>query len=200
MRVKIFLVVVFLSSCGYSPPHDLTSESIAIHVPYVIGDSQGQFTDKLIRALCVSGQFDVVEERLADFVLRASIVSNEQASIGYMRHREDTTGKVKKNLITTESRRTLGTEVTLLRGHSEEVVFGPYLVKSSTEYDYVDSDSIHDLTFINSQGKREKVITFSLGQLDSIEGAQDDALFPLYESLARKVVDGLLVDMQDFGS
>jgi hypothetical protein len=50
---------------------------------------------------------------------------------------------------------------------------------------------LKELSFINPQGKREKVMTFSLGQLDSIEGAQDAAVTPIYEQLAQRIVAAL---------
>jgi hypothetical protein len=47
------------------------------------------------------------------------------------------------------------------------------------------------VSFINEKGKREKTIGFSLGQLDSIEGAQDAALTPIYCQLAQKIAQAL---------
>ncbi len=188
MRASWFLCVCLLAGCSYKP---YSEDPVALYVPYVTGDSRGQFTDRLIRTLSTAGHFMITSKDLAELTLYASIISNEQHPIGYMRHRQDTTGRVKNNLIATESRRSLSVEITLKRG--EEVVFGPAQIKASTEYDYVDSDSLYDLTFINAQGQREKVIKFSLGQLDSIEGAQDDALTPLYDALAKKISDGLIM-------
>jgi hypothetical protein len=66
------------------------------------------------------------------------------------------------------------------------------VVKGLSEYDYVDSNSILDLTFSNPTGKPETVLDFSLGQLDSIEGAHDDSAIDSYRHLTLQIVEGLL--------
>ena len=86
-----------------------------------------------------------------------------------------------------ENRRSLTAQVILTRG-DEEVVVGPLNITSSAEYDFIDVNSLKTVSFINDQGKREKTISFSLGQLDSVEGAQDAARSPLYRQLAQKIV------------
>ena len=90
-----------------------------------------------------------------------------------------------------ENRRTLTAQVSLVDTITEEVIVGPVNVKASTDYDYIDVNSLKTVSFINEQGKREKTITFSLGQLDSIEGAQDAALTPIYRQLAQKITQVL---------
>jgi len=72
------------------------------------------------------------------------------------------------------------------------VVIGPIFVKADSDYDYYDPESIRDLSFVTNQGYRIATINFSLGQLDSIEGAVDDVAVPVYHSLAQKIVDGII--------
>jgi hypothetical protein len=51
---------------------------------------------------------------------------------------------------------------------------------------------MRDLSFVDPHHQLLSINTFSLGQLDSVEGAQDDVLTPLYRCLAQKIVDGIL--------
>jgi hypothetical protein len=48
-------------------------------------------------------------------------------------------------------------------------------------------NTLKELAFHDAQGKRKKTINFSLGQLDSVEGAQDAVLTPIYRQLAQKI-------------
>jgi hypothetical protein len=47
------------------------------------------------------------------------------------------------------------------------------------------------LTFINPAGTLVTVLPFSLGQLESVESAQEAAARPLYSRIAQKVVDAI---------
>jgi hypothetical protein len=161
-----------------------------VTVPYVQGDSDGSLTNELIRALAASGTFECVRQG-GRYVLKVAVTADSSQRIGSRYDREDPSGKLKKNLIPTESRRTLTAEVSLIDAATDEILVGPAVVEACAEYDYVDSSSITDLSFVDPGGGRRTVINFSLGQLDSIEGAQDDASAPLYRRLAQKIVDSL---------
>lgn len=72
-------------------------------------------------------------------------------------------------------------------------VIGPQTIKAFADYDYVDSNSLQDLSFIDpSTGTRVTSIAFSLGQLDSVGSAGEDALHPIYRQLAQKIVEGMV--------
>ncbi len=73
----------------------------------------------------------------------------------------------------------------------DEIAYGPYEITTEAEYDYVDGDSIQDLTFTNPSGQFVTVLPFSLGQLESVESAQEAAGRPLYSRLAQKIVDAI---------
>lgn len=192
MRILILFGALLLASCGYrfdGPRY--SSERPTISIPYVEGDLGGQLTDELIRQIAASGFFEYRKEG-GQLLLKVKVLSNNFQKIGYRFDRDDTTGHLRKNLFAAEERDTMAVEVTLMRAYSDEVLVGPATVQASAEYDYVDSSSLQDLSFINSFGKRVTVINFSLGQLDTVEGAEDDAATPLFKHLAQKIVDGII--------
>lgn len=192
MKSFIILIGLFLAACGYRFEDTVyTGSRTSISVPYVVGDFDGLLTDEVIRQLAASGHFEYVQEG-GSLILNIIVTADTLDKIGYRYDRKDESGKREKNLIPTESRRNLSAEICLVEGGSDEVLMGPDLVHASADFDYVNSSTLKDLTFINQEGKRETVIFFSLGQLDSIEGAQDDVSIPLFRHLAQKIVDGLI--------
>ena len=185
-RLKATAVAIFLfcfASCGY---HATTSEDTrTISIPYVEGDQQGQLTAEIIRQLEETGLYEFVRSG-GDLVLTVSMVGDQKEVVGFSYDRTEKKGKIEQNLMATENSRSLTAQITLSEG--EKAILGPLKVTASGEYDYVDVNSLKTLSFINENGKREKVINFSLGQLDSIEGAEDNVLTPAYRQLAHKIV------------
>jgi hypothetical protein len=178
------LLALSFTSCGY---HTTASDDkTTISIPYVEGDAQGQLTAELIRQLANSDLYDFVKKD-GDLVLKVILVGDRNEIVGFQYDLTAKKGKIERNLMAQENRRSLTAQVTLTRGSTEEVVAGPFNISTSTDYDYIDVNSLKEVSFINAQGKREKTISFSLGQLDSIEGAQDAVLSPLYRQLAQKI-------------
>ncbi len=189
----VALASSLLSSCGYRfNDEDPTYQSKTISIPFVKGDTtDGQLTAALVREISTSGRFQYVGHD-AHLTLQVVIVQDDKEKIGYRYDRHPISGKLRHNLVPTEGRRVLKTEVTLIDNITQKILVGPVFVTAMAEYDYVNSDNVYDLSFITPNGKRETVLNFSLGQLDSIEGAEDNALDPLYRSMALKIADGLI--------
>lgn len=180
------------SSCGY---HTASSEDkTTISIPYVEGDAEGQFTAELIRQITNSDLYTFVKKD-GDLCLKVSIVGDRSDVVGFQYDQKTKkNGKkiqIERNLMPLENRRTMTAQITLTDTSTEEVVVGPVKISASTDFDYIDVNSLDTVSFINEHGKREKTISFSLGQLDSIEGAQDSALTPIYCQLAQKIAQVL---------
>ena len=90
----------------------------------------------------------------------------------------------------------MSVELKLIDAYTQDILLGPQVIKAHADYDYVDSNSIRDLTFVTHHGKPEKILDFSLGQLDSVDGAHDDSNDVVYQILAQKIVDGIIVFSQ----
>lgn len=182
--MKSLFLLFILSSCGYRA---ISSEDRpTLSIPFVRGDEEGFLTAALISEMNQTGLYQYVGSQ-GDLELKISIVGNHEEVIGYRYDRKERSGDIEPNLMATENRRHAAAEVTLFRHGEEEPILGPLIVTASAEFDYIDVSTICELAFINPHGKPEKVINFSQGQLDSIEGAQDNALHPLYKQLAKKI-------------
>lgn len=184
-------IFLLLPSCGYrfEGPHQ-AQEVTTLSIPYVVGDANGIVTDELTKAIASSGayRYCYTGGRLE---LRVSLVNNSSEQIGWKYQRQPD-GSLKKELIPTEGRRHLSADVTLVDGVTDEILYGPVTIHASTDYDYYEPDSIQDLSFIDLAGVRQTSVKFSLGQLDSSEGAYDAAFVPLSSQLAKKIVDRIL--------
>jgi len=174
---------LLLTSCSYRA---ITSEDRqTVSIPYVRGDEEGFLTSALISAIDRVGLYDYVNSN-GDFELKVAIIGDSEETTGY-RYNRSKTGHIKQNLMETENRRYVSAEVTLYQATEETPVLGPLVVTAFAEFDYIDVSSLRELAFIGPHGKTEKVIDFSQGQLDSIEGGEDNVLTPLYRQLARKI-------------
>ncbi len=178
--------------CGYRFQDEKLSEGpVTITVPYIRGDIEGQLNTELARILSSDPHFEL-RQNGGKVTLEVAVINDGNERIGYRYDRNPSSGKRRQNIIATESRRNLTVEVKLIDSYTHETIIGPVQVKARADYDYVDSNSVRDLTFTNSGGAAQTVIDFSLGQLDAIEGAHDDAAIPIYRQLAHKIVDGIV--------
>lgn len=175
--------------CGYRwQPNHPYGERPSISVPFIQGDEDGRLTTSIIHALSASGLADVKASQ-GDYQLQVQILGSNSEHIGYRVDPQKVDHKVRKNLLASEGRRSMTLEVSLCKG--EKIVYGPYQMTGDAEYDYVDGDSIQDLTFTNPSGALVTVLPFSLGQLEPEESAQEAAAKPLYAHLAQKIVDAI---------
>ncbi|MBI3236663.1 MAG: hypothetical protein HYZ48_03045 [Chlamydiales bacterium] len=196
-RKTINLLILFfsfqlLTACGYRfEDKDSADGPVTISVPYIKGDVEGRLNGELIRLLSADPRFEY-RQNGGTVRLEASVIDDANERIGYRYDRNPSSGRRRKNIVATENRRILTVEVKLIDSYTGEALIGPLHVKARADYDYVDPNSVRDLTFTNSEGESEKVLNFSLGQLDSIEGAHDDTAPALYRQLAHKIVEGLV--------
>lgn len=184
LRNCLFLsLCLLLSSCGYRSID--TDHRQTVSIPYVRGDEEGFLTTALISEINQTGLYDYVNSN-GDLELKVALVGNSEEVVGF-RYDRSHSGRIEQNLMETENRRHAAAEITLYRASEETPILGPLVVTAFAEFDYIDVSSLRELAFTKSNGKLEKVIDFSQGQLDSIEGGQDNVCTPLYHQLAKKI-------------
>lgn len=186
---NLLISLSFLTGCGYRwQPDYPNAVRPSVTVPFIIGDEEGLFTAEVIRSLSSSGLVNVISFG-GEYELQVTIVADATSNIGFRQDPQKVDGKIRNNLLAIEGRKSMTIEAALFRGG--EAVYGPYKITSDADYDYVDGDSIQDLTFTNPEGALITVLPFSLGQLEPLESAQNAALRPLYCRLAQKIVDSI---------
>lgn len=196
---KLCTIAIFLTlvGCGY---HMERGDKIAISVPYVINDYEGALTEALARAISRTANFRFTKDD-GDWIINAKVIRTNNDRIGYRYDRKDKSGEKRKNIIGTENRKEISVEVSVTDSATGKLIAGPQIIKADAMYDYVDPNSLQDLSFIDpDNGRRLTSIAFSLGQLDSVGTAGEDAAFPIYRLLAQKIVDGLIAAGDEDGS
>lgn len=190
-RSSLFLIFY---SCGYHAgigPGAIDTVS----VPFVSGDQYGSLTTELIRQLSSSGGF-LYRNDGGYYLLKVKILSVNNSVIGFRHDREWIDGSLKENLRPSEGRQAIVIEASLLESSTRKAFWGPKIITTDVDYDYVDSNSLQDLSFIDPVGTRRTVLDFSLGQLEPIDSAQEAALKPLYRKIAQKVVNLLIFEWE----
>lgn len=191
--IPFFVFFLLFTSCTYHWYPENGRPTVLL--PFVSGDEEGALTQAIARALSDSGVVDLSHAK-GDYRLQVSVVDTATEQIGYRRDRQKITGKIKKNLVAAEGRRSLTVEVILYEGTSDRIASGPHQITADADYDFVDGDSLPDLTFVDTAGKVEIVLPFSLGQLESNEAAYEAASSPLYAKLARKIVETVFLGLK----
>jgi len=189
MKNSLLFFFLLLTSCGYNFGRSQSLDQSSISVPYVEQDLSGRFTSQLIKELSYSSNLNYKYSD-ADYVLCVRIIDSSTSQIGYKYDRNNNNVR-QKNLRATEGRQKITARVELIEKDSNCIKFGPFDVSATSDFDYVDPDSLNDLSFIDPSGNRTTVLAFSLGQLESIESAKEAASKVLYEKLAKKIVDAI---------
>ena len=166
-----------------------TSDTIAIEVPYVVDDHEGKLTNALAYALSTTAQYRYVQKR-GDWVLKVAVLSDKNDRIGYRYDRNPVSGKLKESIAAAENRKHITAEVKVIKASTGELVLGPQKIKVSAAYDYDDPSVLFDLAFTDPQsGATQPLIDVSLGQLDSVAAAGENAVEPIYKELAQRIIE-----------
>ena len=184
--------MILLPHCGYHHEHhpDLETSYRTISVPYFIGDDKGLLTDAVIKALSVSGAY-ICLSKDGDLTLKGEITQDTTQQIGYQYDKEITTGERINRLIPNEGRAEMSVRISIVDTTSGKTVYGPFNVNTSSDFDFVNTDSVQSTSFIDAAGSRQSVLFFSLGQLDSEEGAQDISSEAVNKNLSKKIAEGV---------
>lgn len=168
---KALIALLLLCSCGYRFERDQLLPR-TLSVPFAEEDVDGDLTAAVIQQISSSGVFAYRKEG-GSVLLKIKIVDLRDENIGF-RYYRNKEGKLKKDLIPTETRVAVSAEVTLVEAGSCTPILGPALISAGLDFD-------HD--FYSSD------TTFSLGQLNDFDSAYDAVTHPLNKVLAQKIVD-----------
>lgn len=183
----LVLCVLLLAGCGYRFSNASSLDG-SIAVPFVEGDEGGVLTSALINKLVLCGfSYDPSE---FSYTLKVQILSDSNEHIGYQYDVNDEDTSLIKRLVPNEGRRKIRAKVEVLNS-AKTTVIGPFEVEATADYDFVNSDSLQDLSFINADGERDSILSYSLGQLDSRDGARDASFSPVFKALSEKIVRAL---------
>ena len=165
-----------------------------VSVSYIEGDMDGLFTDILCEELEMNSYFKYVNKSKQAYNLQVKIIALDDLNIGFKRRIENNEQK-KNPLIATENRKQITIQIKMVDDCNNEL-FEPIKINEMIDYDYVDSESIEDLSFIDDSNKQEASLSFSLGQLNSYDSASKDSLRGLYKKISKKIVEMILLKIE----
>ena len=197
MKNGLLACLFFLSSCGYRYKTDTDLGKVySVSVPYIKGDVDAVLNSALVYQLSSSGAFRCVQTG-GDYTLQVTFLSDTQRRIDFRYDRDNVSGSLERNLLGVEDRRSVVVLVSLIDAATKEVFVGPFEAASDVEYDYIDPGSPRDLIYTGSLSQTQSIIQFSLGQLDSSEGAYDDSAKLLFKKLGQRISDALIEGLLD---
>jgi hypothetical protein len=182
----LLLVGFFFTGCGYHSTISSNNQP-TISIPYIPGDTDGTLTAELVKKISSSGLFSY-RTKNSNYILSVGIIQTQQEQIGYRRDRNKE-NQILKNISPVEGRLKIQANVSIIDDLTSKIVWGPRKFQAEVDFDYVNQESLNDLSFINQDGVRQTILSFSLGQVESVGSAQDTALQPLYRQLSQKIVD-----------
>jgi len=172
----LLLLLLVATSCGYRFGHSETLDLYeTVSIPYIEGDTYGEFTAAVIKKVSQSTNLDYVRDG-GDLLLKIKILEIKEENVGF-RYERKKKGKLVHYIIPTETRLQAIGEIQTLDAETGESLFGPYQFAASIVFD-------HDY-----YSSRNAVNIFSLGQLIDYDAAYDAALKPLSQAFAEKVGD-----------
>lgn len=171
--MRALLLLIFLTACGYHlGDQAIVNHYRTISVPFVQGDRDGRLTEAIVREIGRTGRLRYVSSG-GQLCLKGEITGCHQENIGF-EYDENLEGKRTDRIVPTEARLVycVRFSVTSRQG----TVIGPVEVTEEIAYDFdpIDND--------------DELAVFSVGQFVIYDQAQEIALTPLYDRLARKVV------------
>jgi len=187
-RILLLLMCVMLASCKYKTAAQLAGQAkpIKTSIPVIKKDSNGYLRNYLARELSFSNSYDY-QSRKAPYQLVVSITEDRNSRITFMWDRDPKTNANLDVFYPSEGMREVVAKVELIDSKTGEKVIEPFFLNATADYDFVNPTVRQAVEFPSPTGP-VSVLQFSLGQLDSEEGAKDASYKPVYERLARKIV------------
>lgn len=167
---------LLLTGCGYHLGRGgVVEEYTTVCIPYVEGDPNGLLTSALVYEISSRG---TLQYRNCQAELELSVVIRDIRldNVGF-RYEKESSGNTNSTVVPTETRLTALAEVVVHSSGAETPLIGPDLVVASTTFD-------HDF-YSNQAG----VNVFSLGQINDLDLAEEEAYRPLYRELARRITE-----------
>ncbi|MCH9614399.1 MAG: hypothetical protein SP1CHLAM54_16420 [Chlamydiia bacterium] len=180
-RLFYLLALPLLLACGY---HLDGRETSTLEVPYVTGDLDGDLTDAIVREVALSGKYQL-QNKDANYRLKVAIVGDNIYKSGFQYDEEGSTEY--NRLVTNEEEKVMTLSVSLIQLSTGKTILGPSEVTARVNYDFIDPDADNEAAV----RRRLSSLNFSLGQLDSVEGARASSNIPLHTLLARKIASAL---------
>lgn len=189
--VSIIAVASLLTGCSYTAPTNQFGEDVAVmSISLIRGDEDGYLRDDLARQLSRSPGY-AYSSSSGPYRIDVKIDKDSAEKIGYAWDEEPLTGAFIQRLYPNEGRRIVKATVSVTDTQQNKVVIEPFVVTASAEFDFVNPTALKNIEFRDMDGQEHSVLQYSLGQLDSEEGAKAESFQPLASELSKQIMQAL---------
>ena len=191
--VMLSLLALSLSSCRYkSATLNINGDSvITTAIPVIKDDPEGYLRNYLAREMATTGSI-YYKDTGAKYKLVVSVVTDRNSKISFLWDRDPVTNENLRVFYPAEGMREVVAKVELINIKTEDAVIEPFFISASADYDFVNPTVLDTVEFRDALGGDESILQYSLGQLDSEEGAKTESYNPVYHRLAKKIVGRLM--------
>lgn len=191
--VILSLLALFLSSCRYkSAVLNINGDTvITTAIPVIKDDPEGYLRNYLAREMATTGSI-YYKDTGSKYKLVVSIERDSNSKISFLWDRDPETNKNLHVFYPAEGMREVVAKVELINAKTEDAVIEPFFISASADYDFVNPTVLDTVEFRDALGGDESILQYSLGQLDSEEGAKTESYNPVYQRLAKKIVARLM--------
>ncbi|MCH9616970.1 MAG: hypothetical protein SP4CHLAM5_05570 [Chlamydiia bacterium] len=186
-------LALLFSSCRYGAATlNINGDTIVeTSIPVIKKDPEGFLRNYLAREMASSRSL-YYKDTGAKYSLKVSIEQDTNSKITFLWDRDPVTNENLKVFYPSEGMREVVVKVELVEEESGDAVIEPFFISASADYDFVNPTVPDTVQFLDALGGEESVLQYSLGQLDSEEGAKDTSYNPVYQRLAKKIVNRLM--------
>ena len=180
-----------LAGCNYTSPSNQFGDEVAVMtVPLIRGDEDGYLRIGLAREISQTPGY-AYSSSDGSYRVDVKIVKDSAETIGYAWDEKPITGEFIQRLYPNEARRNVKAMVSVTDIQQNKVVIDPFEVVASTDYDFVNPTALKNIEFTGVDGEGHSVLQYSMGQLDSEEGARGEAFAALANNLSKMIMGAL---------
>ncbi|MFY7843134.1 MAG: hypothetical protein ACOVOR_03865 [Rhabdochlamydiaceae bacterium] len=190
IKTILFIFSLVFSGCGYQFSNQLETVSSKPTLT-ILAEKKCDFGDlnrALVREVLTRNQF-VYDKHCGQYALVVNLIDDHKHKIGFRYDYDQNKEKLKSRLTPVEWRRILKVEVSLFDQRLRKNVWGPKMIEVDLDYDCYNNQNVNDLGFLKRGNIKESVMDFSMGQLDSKEGAEENTNERICTILASSIFD-----------
>ncbi len=159
-----------------------------ISISQIRGDENGDLRSDLAKHVSHTPGMAYSSKRDARYRLDVKILEDASETIGYAWDEDPITGEFIKRLYPNEGRRKLKASASLYDTVQEKIVVSSFTVEGVSDFDFVNPTALKNIEFIDRNEQKQSVLHYSLGQLDSEEGAKQESFRSISETIAAQIV------------
>lgn len=187
------LLALACTSCRYQAASlNINGDAVVeTSIAVIKKDPQGYLRNYLAREMATTGSL-YYKDTNAKYTLKVSIEEDTNSKITFLWDRNPVTNENLKVFYPSEGMHEVVAKIELVDTQTGDAVIEPFFLNASADYDFVNPTVRNSVQFRDALGGEESILQYSLGQLDSEEGAKEASYNPVYQRLAKKIVNRLI--------